>query len=887
MFYSQCLVSRKGPLGAIWVAAYFFKKLKKSQVKDTHIPSSVDQILQNELDALTYRVLAYLLLGVVRIYSKKVDFLFDDCNKALIGVKDFVAKERNRENTNVPLPASTGFLSIDLPENFELDAFDLGVLEDFHGGNVKPQEDITLKDGNPETESMNQYYMERFDMEEDLVFTFQETFFAAHNETRHESFAHDMDIDPQNIRDANESSGDHQNASRHREDPESDDMLVEPNVSEDIRRAQEEEAVRETICGILQRLVDPHESSGDNLHRDGHIDHSVSEKTSAETSSEKIRHDGSVPSECKSPEAVHGIEEQPSGATRIDGEEEIPKMSTLEKPEPGSMSETRDMREGVEKHRGHHSDGEMTDFEMFHGSHKEPTETPEVNQVGLSSGTEKGFLSEGVEKLRGHSDGEMADFEMFHGSHKEPSETPEVHQVGLGDGTGKGFLSEGVEKLRGLSDGETTDFEMFHGSHKEPSETPEVHQVGLSNGTEKGFLSDMTFSEEEGKGSNANDTPVPVTPKAPSRLKISEGETSHQFSIIPTPAAKEPARVSRKRKCIIDDEVIIPNKVMKKMIEDPSKLVSKRKKLPRIDYSERSIKRLADPSRNVSSDLRLLFCQRVKLKEHDTTETPKAAKTAGRMKNSSLRKVGSHGNVFSSEQTENAREIMETPQAAALTELRVTVPETVGNNTEVAAETGTSSIATGRAHQTEVAPETPVKPAEPVEIAPETPARTSEQTEIAPETPVVSERVEMAPETPVRESISSRYFKDPETCERGLQVPSTSFDEHPYEDRKDLDAILMNEEVNTHATEDLQQETWSVRTRNVAKFLEKTFLEQMEKKEEKLSLLQLCRGRTQKESARLFYETLVLKTKGYLEVKQDHPYSDILLTRFTRQQEAC
>jgi len=89
--------------------------------------------LQKELDALTYRVLAYLLLGVVRIYSKKVDFLFDDCNKALIGVKEFVAKERNREKTGVSLPASIECFSIALPERFELDAFDLGVLEDFHG----------------------------------------------------------------------------------------------------------------------------------------------------------------------------------------------------------------------------------------------------------------------------------------------------------------------------------------------------------------------------------------------------------------------------------------------------------------------------------------------------------------------------------------------------------------------------------------------------------------------------------------------------------------------------------------------------------------------------------------------------------------------------------
>lgn len=46
--------------------------------------------------------------------------------------------------------------------------------------------------------------------------------------------------------------------------------------------------------------------------------------------------------------------------------------------------------------------------------------------------------------------------------------------------------------------------------------------------------------------------------------------------------------------------------------------------------------------------------------------------------------------------------------------------------------------------------------------------------------------------------------------------------------------------------------------RNVAKFLEKTFVEQREREEEeKVSLLQLCRGRTQKESASLFYETLV------------------------------
>ncbi|XP_010436022.1 PREDICTED: sister chromatid cohesion 1 protein 2-like isoform X2 [Camelina sativa] len=804
MFYSQCLVSRNGPLGAIWVAAYFFKKLKKAQVKATHIPSSVDQILQKELDALTYRVLAYLLLGVVRIYSKKVDFLFDDCNKALIGVKEFVAKEKNREKTAVPLPASTACFSIVLPESFELDAFefDLGILEDFHGGNVKPQEDITLKDGSQETESMNMYSMERFDMDDDLMFTFHETFSANQNETKHESFAHDMDMDAENVRDTTEEasvrvteaeplddSRDHENASRQRGDPESDDINVEPQMSEDIRKAQEEHTVRETICTIVRGLVDPHGILGDNLHRDGHAESSESEKTSVETSCPMKQQRGSLLSECESPEAIHGIEEQPSGARRIDGEKEIPAISTME--EPVCVTGSRD-------------------------------------------------LPEGIEKCRGSSEAEMMKFELSHGSRKEQSETPE-------------------ENL---------------------------------NGSEKDFLSDMTVSKDPSRGFNATDMPVAVTPITPLPLKKSGGETSPQFSIIPTPAAKESSRVSRKRKCLIDDEVIISNKVMKEMIEDSSKLLSKRRNVSHTDCPERRTKRFAARSflnpliQYDSVELQSLFCQPIKLKNWATTGFPKDDKIARRRENSSRLTVRITGDILSSDQTQNAQEIMETPQASALSGLKVTV----GNIKEVPVEMEASSSASGSAHQTENAAETTVKHSV---IAPETPVRTSEHTGIAPETPVVFEQVEIAPETPVRESMSARYFKDPETCYKDTRPasPFTSLNEHPSVycvENRDLDTILINDEVNADDRQDLQQETWSARTRNVAKFLEKTFTEQREREEdEKVSLLQLCRGRIQKESARLFYDTLVLKTKGYLEVKQDSPYSDVLLTPFTRQQKAC
>ncbi|KAG2325197.1 hypothetical protein Bca4012_039685 [Brassica carinata] len=614
MFHSEGLVSRKGPLGAIWVAAYFVTKLKKAQVKDTHIPSSVDQILRKELDALTYRGLAYLLLGLVRIYSKKVEFLFHDCNTALIGVKEFVAKDKkNRDNTNVPLPpaASTGFLSIALPQCFELDAFDLGDLEDSHGDNVKPQEDITLKqDGGAgrDTESMDQYYIERFDMEaEDLGFTFHETFVADHTDIR-QGTAHDMDIDAENVRD---SSG------------EASVRVVESEPLESSKSSRDQQ----------------------NVARPG----------------------------------------------------EDPESNDMEREKPASVGENGDLPECIEKHRGH-TDVEMTDTNMFH---KEPSETPEVNKVGYS---------------------------------------------------------------------------------------------------EKGFLSDMMI-QEEGKWSNAKDTPVAATPKTPSLLKISEGETSHQFSIITTPGGKESSRVSRKRRCLIDDEVIIPNKFMKKMIEDSSTLVKKRKKLHHTDYPERRIKRLTDPSRSHwdplfpygSLDLQLLFNQPIRLKEQNTTETPNAAKTAKRMKRSSLRTVGNRGDVFPLEQTESGREIMETPQAAALSELEITVPETVS----------ASSIAAGSAHQTKVASEKPIEPAEPTYMAPDTPLRTSEQTGNAPETPPVSDREEIVPETLVRESMSKIYSKDPETCEQETR-PANSFTSI-YEDRRDLDVILMDEEVDAHEIEDLQQ----------------------------------------------------------------------------------
>ncbi|CAM8995991.1 unnamed protein product [Rhodiola kirilowii] len=143
MFYSQCLLSRKGPLGAVLVAAYCHSRLKKAQVITTDIPSSVTKIIEDGFQAFTYRILGYLLLGVVRIYSCKVDYVLLDCNQMQFKAKQLLAVKQKevQESSMIALNRS-----ITLPESLELDKFlfeDTGVERREH---VLPEEEIMLKD---------------------------------------------------------------------------------------------------------------------------------------------------------------------------------------------------------------------------------------------------------------------------------------------------------------------------------------------------------------------------------------------------------------------------------------------------------------------------------------------------------------------------------------------------------------------------------------------------------------------------------------------------------------------------------------------------------------------------------------------------------------------
>lgn len=69
MFYAHFVLSKRGPLAKIWLAAHWEKKLTKAQVYETNIDSTVDAILEPKVSAL---VLVLLLYTYSRLYVVSV-----------------------------------------------------------------------------------------------------------------------------------------------------------------------------------------------------------------------------------------------------------------------------------------------------------------------------------------------------------------------------------------------------------------------------------------------------------------------------------------------------------------------------------------------------------------------------------------------------------------------------------------------------------------------------------------------------------------------------------------------------------------------------------------------------------------------------------------------
>uniref|UniRef100_A0A0E0EJP6 Rad21/Rec8-like protein N-terminal domain-containing protein n=1 Tax=Oryza meridionalis TaxID=40149 RepID=A0A0E0EJP6_9ORYZ len=146
MFYSHTILARKSPLGTVWIAAHLERKIKKPQIDGIDIPSYAEFIMFPEVP-IALRLSGHLLLGLVRIYSWKVNYLFHDCNRMLSTIRTTFASVQ----VDLPLHADHApFDTITLPDTFRLDDINLDDairLIDTPDNHRKSLDQITLAEG--------------------------------------------------------------------------------------------------------------------------------------------------------------------------------------------------------------------------------------------------------------------------------------------------------------------------------------------------------------------------------------------------------------------------------------------------------------------------------------------------------------------------------------------------------------------------------------------------------------------------------------------------------------------------------------------------------------------------------------------------------------------
>lgn len=192
-----------------------------------------------------------------------------------------------------------------------------------------------------------------------------------------------------------------------------------------------------------------------------------------------------------------------------------------------------------------------------------------------------------------------------------------------------------------------------------------------------------------------------------------------------------------------------------------------------------------------------------------------------------------------------------------------------------------------------------LKDTEPVEVAESPKTQTVDRTVIDPGTgepttqtvdaPVIASEIAESPktltfDTPVITPDTPCDFPTSVGSETGPKVadtedvgPASDYGKvaSPIEDQE-LDLTLISEDMHPNEEHYKEFYGWSMRTWKVASFLHKSFLNRERLGKEKvIKLLEVLQGKTRKGSAKLFYEILVLKTEGYVDLDQDEAYNDI------------
>jgi cohesin complex subunit SCC1 len=83
MFFSTYVLTKKGPLAKIWLAAHWDKKLTRNEVRAIDLNQTIVQIVQPVVP-IALRTSGELLIGVVRVYALKVKQLLKDATDATV-----------------------------------------------------------------------------------------------------------------------------------------------------------------------------------------------------------------------------------------------------------------------------------------------------------------------------------------------------------------------------------------------------------------------------------------------------------------------------------------------------------------------------------------------------------------------------------------------------------------------------------------------------------------------------------------------------------------------------------------------------------------------------------------------------------------------------------
>ncbi|KAF3905987.1 hypothetical protein ABW21_db0203785 [Orbilia brochopaga] len=149
MFFSETLLSKTGPLAQIWLSANLERKLTKSNILTSNIQTSVTAIVGEDQAPMALRLSGQLLLGVVRIYSRKARYLLDDCSDALVKIK--MAFRPGNVDLPINTTAKESLILKDqvvsaqdllLPEPLDFDR----TMTTIHRAGVSRRADITLDD---------------------------------------------------------------------------------------------------------------------------------------------------------------------------------------------------------------------------------------------------------------------------------------------------------------------------------------------------------------------------------------------------------------------------------------------------------------------------------------------------------------------------------------------------------------------------------------------------------------------------------------------------------------------------------------------------------------------------------------------------------------------